>query len=373
MTSVALHIDQLWFSAPGGIGTYVRELVPAMERVDDPRALTLFRTRWTAGGPPAEWLDGRRVVVLPGTMRSLYPRWDLLGRPPLPLPLSACEVVHATNPSAVPPAGPAQKLVVTVHDLAFEHFPELFPRRWRWLYRAGLKATVNRADAIITPSQATADDLLSRTSTDPAKVHVIPLAASLPTNDADPLSLLRRRGIEPPYILFVGTLEPRKNLVLLVRAYRDAIATGLPHSLVLAGPMGWHSEGLEAELAKAGPGTIVRTGPLAGDELDAMYRGAAAFAYPSLFEGFGLPVVEAMARGVPTIASDGSSIPEVAGAAAYLVDPRSQKELAVAIERVLVDQALAADMRRDGPKQAATFSWDETARSTIAVYRKIAS
>jgi glycosyltransferase involved in cell wall biosynthesis len=373
VTSVAFHVDQLWFSAPGGIGTYVRELILAMERVDDPRALTLFRTRSTTGEPTPEWLGERRVAELPGTLRWLYPRWDLTARPPLPLPLSACEIVHATNPAAVPPAGPAQRLVVTVHDLAFEHFPELFPRRWRWLYRAGLKATVNRADAILTPSQATADDLLSRTSADPAKVHVIPLAASLPETEADPLPILRRKGIERPYVLFVGTLEPRKNLALLVRAYRDAVATGLPHSLVLAGPVGWQSGELEAEIAKAGPGMILRTGALDGGELDAVYRGAAAFVYPSLSEGFGLPVVEAMARGVPTIASDASSIPEVAGTAAYLVDASSQKDLAVAIERVLVDEALAADMRRDGPKQAATFSWDETARSTIAVYRKLAS
>lgn len=373
MTSVAFHIDQLWFSVPGGIGTYVRELVPAMERVDDPRALTLFRSRWSGGGPPAEWLEGRRVVSLRGTMRSLYPRWDLFGRPRLPVHLAACEVVHATNPAAIAPAGPAQGLVVTVHDLAFEHFPRLFPRRWRWLYRAGLKATVNRADAILTPSQATADDLLSRTKADPAKVHVIPLAASLPTAGSDPLPILRRMAIEGPYVLFVGTLEPRKNLVLLLRAYRDAVAAGIPHSLVLAGAVGWQSAELEAELAKRAPGTVVRTGPLVEDELDAVYRGAAAFVYPSLYEGFGLPVVEAMARGVPTITSNVSSLPEVAGSAGYLVDPSSQKDLAVAIERVLGDEALAADMRREGPKQAAQFSWDETALATIAVYRKIAS
>jgi glycosyltransferase involved in cell wall biosynthesis len=373
MTSVALHVDQLWLSTPGGIGTYVRELVPAMERVDDPEALMLFRSRWSEGGPPAEWLEHRRVVVLPATMRSLYPRWDLFARPPLPVPLSACEVVHATNHVAIPPAGPAQKLVVTVHDLAFEHFPELFPRRWRWLYRAGLRATVRRADAILTPSQATADDLLSRTDADPAKVHVTPLAASLPASSAEPLPILRRLGIEPPYVLFVGTLEPRKNLVRLVRAYRQAVAMGLPHSLVLAGGTGWHAEALDAELAMSGPGRIFRTGLLPDPELDALYRGAAAFAYPSLFEGFGLPVLEALARGVPTVTSNASSIPEVAGRAAVLVDPTSVEDLAAAIERVLTDRDLADGLRRVGPEQAAGFSWDETARATIAVYRKIAS
>jgi glycosyltransferase involved in cell wall biosynthesis len=373
VTSVAFHVDQLWLRSPGGIGTYVRELVPALERMNDPETLLLFRSRWTEGGPPAEWWEHRRVVVLPGTMRSLYPRWDLFGRPLLPAPLSACEVVHATNHVAIPPAGPAQKLVVTVHDLAFERFPELFPRRWRWLYRAGLKATARRADAVLTPSQATADDLLSHTNLDPAKVHVTPLAASLPTTADDPMPILRRLGIEPPYLLFVGTLEPRKNLVRLVRAYRRAVASGLPHALVLAGATGWHAEALEAELAIVGPGTILRTGLIGDAGLDAVYRGAAAFVYPSLFEGFGLPVLEAMARGVPTITSNASSIPEVAGQAAVLVDPTSEEDLAGAIESVLGDAELAESLRHAGPGQAANFSWDETARGTIAVYRKIVS
>ena len=370
LTSVAFHVDQLWFSSPGGIGTYVWELFPALGRADPSLDLVPFRSRWRHD-PPRMWLLHEPPLEIPAPIRALYPSWDLFARPHLPRRIAGCDIVHATNPAAVPPAAPGQKLVVTVHDLAFEQFPELFPRSWRWLYRAGLKAAVRRAHAILTPSQATADDLLARTKVEPSKVHVVPLAASLPATENDPAPVLERLGIERPYVLYVGTLEPRKNLVCLVRAYREAVSSGLPHALVLAGPVGWQPEELLGELARGGPGSIVRTGSLAGDDLDAVYRGADVFAYPSLYEGFGLPVLEAMARGVPTIASDSSSIPEVVGSAAYLVDPRSEKDLAVAIERVLVDEALAADMRRDGRAQATRFSWDETARGTLAVYRKV--
>jgi glycosyltransferase involved in cell wall biosynthesis len=372
LTSVAFHVDQLWFSAPGGIGTYVRELVPALQRADPDLEVVAFRARFLSD-QTVRWTVPMKdpAVVLRGSIRTLYPLWNLFGRPPLPAALSRCDLVHAPNPAAIPPASARQQVVVTVHDLAVERFPHLFPSRWRWLYRSGLRAAVRRADAILTPSRATADDLLARTAVSPERVHVVPLAASLPPSDADPPSVTERLGIRGPYVLFVGTLEPRKNLVRLVRAYRNAVGTKLPHALVLAGPTGWRSEALEAELAPVGPGAIVRTGPLAGTELDALYRGAAAFVYPSLFEGFGLPVLEAMGRAVPTIASDIPPIREVAGDAALLVDPTSEPGLAAAIERVLAGDALADDLRRRGPIRASRFSWEAAAEGTLAVYRKV--
>jgi glycosyltransferase involved in cell wall biosynthesis len=374
LTSVAFHIDQLWFSAPGGIGTYVRELAAALQRADAGLELVPFRARFRSDRAVPWTVPMTGIVVVPGSIRRLYPMWNLFGVPPLPQALSRCELVHATNPAAVPPAAARQKLVVTVHDLAYERFPELFPRTWRWLYRSGLRAVVKRADAILTPSRATADDLLARTEARSDRMHVIPLAASPPSrppSGEDPALAAERLGIRGPYVLFVGTLEPRKNLVRLVRAYRRSVGPSLPHALVLAGPMGWRSEALEAELALAAPGTIVRTGPVDGGALDALYRGAAAFIYPSLFEGFGLPVLEAMGRGVPTIASDIPPIREVAGDAAFLVDPESEEDLAAAIDRALTDDAFAADLRRKGPIRASGFSWDATAEGTLAVYRKV--
>lgn len=370
MTQVAFHVDQPFFQTPGGIGTYVRNLVPAVAARDPSLQVTLFHARFGSHEPPERWMRGFWVEELPWPIRTLYPRWDLLGRPALPASLQAADIVHATNPAAIPPSGRGQRLVVTVHDLAFERFPELFPRAWRILYRLGLRAAVKRADAIITPSRNTAEDLLGRTKVDPQKLHVAPLAAALPAGALDAGEVLTRLRIPAPYVLFVGTLEPRKNLLRLIRAYRRVAAAGLPHSLVLAGPMGWHHESLMRELALQGPGEIAMTGALTPDELDAVYRGADVFVYPSLYEGFGLPVVEAMARGVPTVASATSAVPEVAGDAAIGVNPRSVREIAHGIESVLTDVDLAERLAARGRTQAERFSWDETARITLEVYER---
>lgn len=368
MTSAAFHVDQLFFQAPGGIGTYVRKLAPAMTKEDPALDLRLFHARFE-GAEPEPWLSGFRVEEVPGSIRSLYPRWDVFGRPPLPAQVRETDLVHATNPAAIPPAdAPRQRLVVTVHDLAFLHYPGMFSRAWRLMYRLGLWAAARRADAIIAPSRNTAEDVLSRTRVEPARIHVVPLAAALDARASDPEAVLERLKVPQPYVLFVGTLEPRKNLVRLVRAYRRAMAGGLPHALVLAGPMGWQPQPLLRELALPGPGDVLLTGALSEEDLDALYRGADAFAYPSVYEGFGLPVLEAMARGVPTIASNTSSLPEVAGGASYEVNPRSVRDIAKALELVLSDRELADRLGIRGRAQAERFSWEETARRTLRVY-----
>lgn len=372
MTSVAISVDQLWSPAPGGIGTYVRHLVPALARSDPNLQILLFRGRVDTGSDPADpWLRDFPLVELDRPVRTLYPCWALLARPALPPSLRSREILHATNHAAVPPKGPEQRLVVTVHDLAFLRYPDMFPRRWQLQYRLALRAAVRRADAICTPSRATAEDLVARTAVDPLRVHVTPLAATLPGSDRDVGAVLRRLRVPTPYVLFVGTLEPRKNLVRLVRAYRRVAAAGLPHALVLAGPMGWHPEPLLRELALAGPGEIVLTGSLPAADLDALYRGASALAYPSLAEGFGLPVLEAMARSVPTVTSNTTSLPEVAGDSALLVDPRSVAGIATALERVLTDTDLAERLASAGRARSERFSWEETARLTLAVYREV--
>jgi glycosyltransferase involved in cell wall biosynthesis len=309
---------------------------------------------------------------LPHGIRRLYLQWALAGSPALPEDLGAMDLVHAPSPVALPPPGANQRLVVTVHDLAFRVYPRLFPAAWRNLFRAGVRRAAATADAIITVSEHTARDLVGFTRADPNRVHVTPLAASLPETGAEPGEVIERLKVPRRYLLFVGVLEPRKNLVRLVRAYRRAVAAGaLPHALVLAGPMGWHSRQLLREVATPGPGDVVLTGRVRAGELDALYRGASAFAYPSLYEGFGLPVLEAMARGIPVVTSAVSSLPEVAGDAALLVDPRSTGQLAEAIERVLAEEDLAARLSAAGRARAAAFSWERTARMTLQVYEKV--
>lgn len=375
MTSLAFLIDQLFSPAPGGMGTYVRELVPALARAEPSLDITLFHSTFEpgrAGSLSAEpWVRDHHLVEIPRSIRQLYPSWATVRRPALPPSLSSRDLVHSPVPAAVPPTAAHQRLVVTVHDLAFLIHPRLYPRQWRVMYRVGMARAARSADAIIAVSRHTAEDILRRTRIDPRKVFVVPLAATLPSSPTPVEETLGRLKIRLPYVLFVGTLEPRKNLVRLVRAYRRMAVRGAPHALVLAGPMGWRHQALLREIALESAGDVLLTGPVRPEDLDALYRGASAFVYPSLYDGFGLPVLEAMARGVPCVVSTSSSLPEVAGEAALPVDPRSVAGLAEAMERVVGDRELASRLRDAGMSRAARYSWEETARLTLEVYKSV--
>jgi glycosyltransferase involved in cell wall biosynthesis len=358
---VAFHNDQLWFAAPGGIGTYVRELFSALAQMEEGPELVTFQV----GSHPASGVAAD--VEIPGSIRSLYPRWALTGRPALPARALACDIVHATNHAAIPPAGKGAGLVVTVHDLAFDVFPEAFPPAWRWLYRAGVRAATRRADVILVPSRSTADDLQDRHGVETDRIRVTPLASALPTTPIDVDEVLGRIGVARPYVLCPATLEPRKNQVRVIRAYRQ-VAPDVPHTLVLAGPDGWNVEEVEGELARSGPGRVVRTGWLDGPDLDALYRGADAVAYVSLYEGFGLPVIEAMQRGIAVLASTTTAVAETAGGAALLVDPTDVSAIADGLAQILADRSLRGDLVKKGKSRAAALSWSQTARATLDAY-----
>jgi glycosyltransferase involved in cell wall biosynthesis len=372
VTRVAMLIDQLFSPIPGGMATYTRQLVPAVVRADPSLDVVLFHSRFDHD-VREPWMHHHRVETLPHDIRRLYPSWALVGRPWLPPELATADLIHSPVPAAVPPARRNQRLVVTIHDVAFLVLPATFPTAWRTMYRAALRRAVRTADAVITPSRHTAEDLIRRTKLTADRVHVVPLAASLPDLEGDPEEALGRLKVRRPFILSVGTLEPRKNLVRLVRAFRRLAARGAPHQLVLAGPLGWQHQRLLREVAEGAPGEVVLVGQVLPTELDALYRAADAFAYPSLYEGFGIPVLEAMSRGLPCVVSTSSSLPEVAGEAALPVDPLSEAGLADALERVTTDAELAARLRSAGPARAARFSWDETARLTLEVYKQVSS
>jgi glycosyltransferase involved in cell wall biosynthesis len=360
---VAVHVDQLWFAAPGGIGTYVSHLaneLPAASRDDE---VIPFSASWAGRPTPAGVPVATRSVGMP--IRALYPMWAWSRRPCLPQRFGDLDVIHATNPAAIAPARPGQALVVTIHDLAFERFPELYPARWLRLYRRGLEIALREADAVLTPSRDTASAVAAH-GVEHERIHITPLAADVPEGTG----AVSTARYEAPYVLFVGTLEPRKNLPRLVRAFRAAVGeSSLPHELVLAGATGWQQDSLANELAADGGGRVHVPGRVSPPELDALYRGADAVVYPSLYEGFGLPVLEALAHGRPTLSSSTSAIPEVAGDAALLVDPEDEEALAAGLVRILTDEALRAELMTKGPARAASYSWAATAGATLDAYR----
>lgn len=365
MTSVAIHVDQLFYRVPGGIGTYVRRLLPALREADPGLDLTVFHSRFP-GISPAE-LHGYRRVAMRRGIRSLYPLWNLTGRPPLPKEIEA-GLIHAPAPVAIPPLRKGQRLVVTLHDLAFRLYPQAYRREWRALHSAGLRRAAGTATAIIAVSRHTADDAARLAGIDPSRIHVVPLAGSLPVGAGDPEPVLERLGISRPYLLFVGNLEPRKNVGRLLRAFEE-VAPRVPHSLVLTGPISRRARA--AGLGQGeGSGRIVVTGSVPEEHLDALYRGADAFAYPSLYEGFGLPVLDAMARGIPVVTSDSSALAELAGDSAIRIPPGSTGAIAEALELVLTDEAERKRLSKAGHVRALDFSWDRTALATLDVYEK---
>jgi glycosyltransferase involved in cell wall biosynthesis len=234
--------------------------------------------------------------------------------------------------------------------------------------RATIRPALRRAAALPCISQATRDDLVRLYPHAAAKASVIPLAAD-PAFGA-PVATPGHPSLDRPYVLAVGTLEPRKNLERLIAAWTalDPAMRG-DHVLALVGPRGWDDAPILAAARDAG---VRLLGRVSEDELRALYAGCAAFAYPSLYEGFGLPVLEAMAAGAPVLTSSVSSLPEVAGDAALLVDPRDPVAIGAGLGRLLGDPALAQDLRDRGRARAAEFSWERTARETLELLRGLA-
>jgi glycosyltransferase involved in cell wall biosynthesis len=287
--------------------------------------------------------------------------------------LPAADVVHGTY-GVLPRCG-RTPYVLTVHDLTFMHVPGFHVASFAAYLRAAVPRAARHARLVMADSQATARDLERLCHVPAERIRVVYLGYDPERfhRVAEPgaEAVLARYGVAKPYVLFVGTLEPRKNVVRLLDAFATLRAQGAPHRLVLAGEPGWGVEPMLARLAAPDlAGAVVRPGRVAERDLPTLYREADAFAYPSFYEGFGLPVVEAMACGTPVVTSDASSLPEVAGDAALLVPPEDTAALAAALGRLLGDTALRARLAAEGPRQAARFTWRATARATLAVYRE---
>jgi glycosyltransferase involved in cell wall biosynthesis len=269
--------------------------------------------------------------------------------------------------------------VVTVHDVSFIEHPEYFPAGRAWQLRWITSKTVRQAARILTVSEFSRQRIVQTFGVDPEDIVVTYLAAQdhfRPMDRAQAQNRVRARfGIDRPLLLTVGDLQPRKNQLGLIRAFRELVSgtPQLPHALVLAGKETWFSGQIREEIRRTGLGErIAVTGFVSEDELAALYNAADLFVCPSFYEGFGLPVIEAMACGRPVVCSHRASLPEVADAAAILVDPQSTGEIARAMRAVLLDSELRQRMERHSLQRASQFSWRETARKTLEVYYAVA-
>ncbi len=287
--------------------------------------------------------------------------------------LPAGDVYHATEHLLPWMARPS---VMTVHDLIFERYPQHHTRANRAFLRVAMPLFVRRADAIIAVSQHTRRDLLEVYATPPQKVYVVEEGIDerfRPAGEADIRRVKERYSIRRPYLLMVGTLEPRKNHVLAFRALAQLKAEGWSHCLVAVGGGGWLFDAVQRQVESLQlSDDVIFAGHVADADLPALYSGADCFLMPSLYEGFGIPVLEAMACGAPVVCSKVSSLPEVAGEAARFIEPLTAEGLADAVRQVLSHPKMADKMLSDGMRQAGRYRWQRAADETVQVYRAAA-
>jgi glycosyltransferase involved in cell wall biosynthesis len=271
------------------------------------------------------------------------------------------------------------RYVVTIHDLVPLFFPELVPKKHLLFFKLFMKRAAQTADLIMTDSEHSKQDIVQHLSVPAEKIRVIYLGYEpLRPNAADPQKcqgILTHYGITQPYLLFVGVIEPKKNLERLVEAFallRQDSSLGKAFQLVIAGGKGWFYETLYQKVHKLRlEDHVIFTGFVPDEDLPALYTGAEVFVFPSIYEGFGLPVVEAMAYGVPVVTSNVSSLPELAGNAGMLIDPNHPEAICEGLTEVLVNPQKQAQMKQAGLLQAQQFSWQRTAEETYKVYQEV--
>ncbi len=357
-----------------GAGNYILNLARTLIQIDHENEYVIFAqasgvSNFGGACPnakivPLAWMSRLQRILweqalLPAQVKSLG--IDILHSP------------HYTLPMNTPSTS-----VVTFHDMTFFLYPQMHQYYKRFFFRTMIQIAAGRANAIIADSESSRQDILLLLDVKPTNVIPVPLGVSADyhhIDDREALECIHRKYHLPErFLLYVGVLEPRKNLPALIRAYRSLVDRGISHGLVIVGRKGWMYDQLfhtirDLDLASR----VILTGYVPEAELPLLYSAADLFIYPSLYEGFGLPVLEAMACSVPVVTSNISSMPEIVGDAGILVDPRRMDELADAVHRILNDRDLHDELARKGAERSKIFTWERTAQETLAVYRRALS
>jgi glycosyltransferase involved in cell wall biosynthesis len=346
-----------------GTGRYVEELLRALVALDDAPKLTVA---WPEDVPAGDWAESVDLIRHQPGLRHRIGLERKLYRMARDF-----DVIH--YPATIGPLWSAKNLVLTVHDCIFLRHPEWFRWERARYYRWAGQRSARYATHVIADSNATAQDLHELMGIPPDRVTTVPLGVSdtfCPQPQVAVDAVRTRYKIPERFFLYVGTLEPRKNLVRVVRGW-DSIASDIPEDLVIAGRVGWKTEELDTAIATAEHrNRIHRPGFIDPNDLPALLCATKAFVWPSLYEGFGLPVLEAMACGTPVLTSNTTSLPEVAGDAALLMDPCDKDAIAGAMAKLSGDENLRQQLSNAGQERAAAFTWHRCAEETLAVYRR---
>mgnify|MGYP005832136239 CR=1 FL=1 len=362
-----------------GIGRYVLELVTALTGQDATAEYTIFYNRAHEAQMPVSWQHLERIAFplrdKPWRLQVLLAHLAKLSQDHL---FPNIALFHATD--NLLPCLKKTHSVLTVHDLAFRFYPETFTSLNRWFQLLTMGTFLARAHAVIALSQNTKRDVMQLYGIDESKITVVYGGVNprfQPASTSEVERVRTRYHLPERDILFVGSIEPRKNLKSLLAAFsavkqqREVID---PVKLVIAGKKGWLYADFFQQLRTSGlDGEVILPGFIADEDLPALYSAADVFVFPSWYEGFGLPVLEAMACGAPVICSNVSSLPEVVGEAALMVAPDDIRGLSQAISRTLTDAALRQELIGRGLRQAAQFTWEKAAQQTLMIYEEVAA
>ena len=365
----------------GGIGRYTRELVNALVSLPSSNQYHLFSAKVVDSPPVPDPLPENPQVTYKAAPLSEQWLYRLWYRARLPLPVQwvtgRLDLFHSPD-FVLPPTAGGIPTLLTVHDLSFVHYPEVYPLPLVTYLNQVVPWSVQRATHILADSQATKEDLLTEWGVKEEKVTVLYSGVHerfQPVADAAKIKNVRQKyGIgERPFVLAVGTVQPRKNYQMLIQAFKN-VAGVYEHQLVFAGGKGWLEEEMVAEVQRQElQNRVTFIGFVADEDLPALYSTADLLAFPSLYEGFGLPVLEAMACGLPVLLSTASSLPEVGGEAARSLDPLDMNGWSGEMIRLLGDKGQLAAMRAGGFKQAQRFSWIAAANQLLNIYDRLTS
>lgn len=362
--TIGIDGSRLAVSQPTGTETYTTRIIRAM---GDVSAVDHVHVYLNDDAQPCG-IDSSiesRLMPFPRFWTHARLSWEMLRRPPTVLFIPA-HVVPLVHPRSV----------VTIHDLGYLHEPDSHPARSRLALDWSTRWSVRVARRIIAVSAFTARDLERSHGADPNRIRVVhhgvdPVVHPLPENAV--AEVRTRFGLLDPFILSVGTVQPRKNYGRLAKAMDRVAAAGLPHRLVIVGKRGWLADRVESEIAASGcADRVIQLGYIDHADLAALYGAADLVCLPSLFEGFGMPLLEAMAHGVPTAVSNRTALPEVGGDATLIFDPTDIRQLGETLVRGLTDHNTRRRLRAAGTRRAAQFTWERAARETLAVLHEAA-